>query len=524
MSQIYKQIGLLNLENYYKNISVIDSIKLYIDFFDKNIFINAFQSEVNLNQIEKSIKDTVCDNRYETFIYLSQNYFNNFLLDLLFILQNPFLYDSEIMQNFKLNIDIIKQIPFLIEKILNKISNYDLKLFYNEYIVKRWLDTLDFEIISYDTYTHIVKNKASPIIYSSYRLIFEVFSTVAKDVKKIVKTFSLNYLNLNHIPGCINLNPDYYAYCAKIHTGIRIGTDIPYTRLYNWAVREFKKIKKLIRITSININPEYSKYTLKEIMYQMMINPSYKFSSKEEYIKYHQSIMKTQRDLFINKFKFPLLTECEIVDFSNPKLSAGYYYQDSFYINSYDWKNANRCETLALVLHETIPGHHLQISYDANSGKNKSLLLGYVSFITNGFVEGWGLFSEKLCEDLTFEDLYGILQYNMLRTLRIIAEIKIHVKGIDPEKIIRLFQKYLGMSETNIRSEVYRYVCIPGQALSYKVGCEVLNKIFQKKFNRKDKLLDDDAILLYKELLLNCIEPLDVIMAKYNITNDFLFV
>ena len=112
----------------------------------------------------------------------------------------------------------------------------------------------------------------------------------------------------------------------------------------------------------------------------------------------------------------------------------------------------------------------------------------------------------------------------MLRTLRIIAEIKIHVKGVDPEKIIRLFQKYLGMSEINIRSEVYRYVCIPGQALSYKVGCEVLNKIFQKRFNRKDKLLDDDAILLYKELLLNCIEPLDIIMAKYNITNDDLFV
>ena len=167
-------------------------------------------------------------------------------------------------------------------------------------------------------------------------------------------------------------------------------------------------------------------------------------------------VFAVQRDLFINKFKFPLLTECKIVDFSNPKLSGGYYYQDTFYINSYDWKNANRCETLALILHETIPGHHLQISYDANSGNHKSLLLGYVSFITNGFVEGWGLFSEKLCEELSFEDLYGILQYNMLRTLRIIAEIKIHVKGVHPEKIIRLFQKYLGMSENNIRSEVYR--------------------------------------------------------------------
>jgi hypothetical protein len=527
MNHIQNHIKILNLEKSYKNISVIDNIKLFIDFFNSNIFIRSFKKESRLNLVEVSIKNIVCNSLYKTFLFLSQNYYNNFLLDILFILQNPFLYDSEIMRILKSNIDIILQIPMIIDKILNNICISELRLFYNEYLIQRWLDSLDFEIITYDTYNSIVKEKASLKIYSSYVNVYKIFSNVAFEVKNIVKKYSVNYIGLNHIPGCINVSPDYYAYCAKLHTGINIGTDISYTRIYNWAIKEFKKLKKIMRIVSSNINPSYSKYTLKEIIKRMNTNPVYKFSSKEEYILAHRNLMKKYRDLFINRFKFPLLTECNLVDFSNPKLAAGYYYQDAFYINSHEWATANRYETLALILHETIPGHHLQLSYDAHSDKNKSLLLGYVSFITNGFVEGWGLFSEKLCdnsEDISYEDLYGILQFNMLRTLRIIAEIQIHVYGVSPEKLILLFKKYLSMSENNIRAEIYRYVCLPGQALTYKVGCEVINKIFQKKFNRRDFLLNEDALDFYKELITNCIEPLDIIMNKYNCNNDDLFI
>ena len=137
------------------------------------------------------------------------------------------------MQKIQSNSDIIKQIPMLLEKILTKIVNSELKLFYNEHIVNKWLGTLNFEIISYDAYKLIVQNKASKEIYSKYVSIEEVFSKVVCDVKIIVKRFALNYVGLTHIPGCINLDKKYYAYCANLHTGIPIGTDIPYTRLYN---------------------------------------------------------------------------------------------------------------------------------------------------------------------------------------------------------------------------------------------------------------------------------------------------
>jgi uncharacterized protein (DUF885 family) len=204
--------------------------------------------------------------------------------------------------------------------------------------------------------------------------------------------------------------------------------------------------------------------------------------------------------------------------FSDKKLAGGYWMNDTFYLNTSTYSERNKFETTALILHETIPGHHLQLSnYMHSNIKNVILHMWFPVFI-NGFCEGWGLFAEQLGYDVNEMDYIGVVSFHMFRTLRIIADISIHYYGKDPEELIDLFSNYLPIPKDEIKSEIYRYVCLPGQALCYKLGYETIKKIFIKKFNRYNKLLDDDALDFYKELLSSDIVSLELLCKRYDIS------
>ena len=143
--------------------------------------------------------------------------------------------------------------------------------------------------------------------------------------------------------------------------------------------------------------------------------------------------------------------------------------------------------------------------------------------LVNGFAEGWALFSEKLGNNYSEEDLLGVLSYNLLRSLRIIADISIHYYGVAPEDMIELFKNYLPMNDRSIETEIYRYVSLPGQALGYKLGDKIFKAIFYKKFKRLDNLLGDDAIELYRELITEGSIPLELLCKKYDIDIKELF-
>ncbi|MBU6153856.1 MAG: DUF885 family protein [Bdellovibrionales bacterium] len=124
----------------------------------------------------------------------------------------------------------------------------------------------------------------------------------------------------------------------------------------------------------------------------------------------------------------------------------------------------------ALFLHEAIPGHHFQISLQQELD-----LPRYRRFTgNNAYVEGWGLYAESLGKDLgLYQDHYsrvGRLEYEMHRAIRLVVDTGIHWKGWSRERAIRYSMEHEPMDEEGIVSEVERYMAIPGQALSYKLG------------------------------------------------------
>ena len=125
----------------------------------------------------------------------------------------------------------------------------------------------------------------------------------------------------------------------------------------------------------------------------------------------------------------------------------------------------------ALFLHEAIPGHHFQISLQQ---ENKDLPSFRKTLWYSSYGEGWALYCESLGKELgLYTDPYqyfGMLSMEMHRAIRLVVDTGIHTKGWSREKAIRYSLENEAESEASITSEIERYMAMPGQALSYKIG------------------------------------------------------
>jgi len=142
-----------------------------------------------------------------------------------------------------------------------------------------------------------------------------------------------------------------------------------------------------------------------------------------------------------------------------------------FYYNTYDLPSRYTWEFETLFLHEGIPGHHYQISL----AQENASLPQFQRFGGNtAYVEGWALYAESLGEELgLFTDpyqLYGHLNDEILRAMRLVVDTGLHAQGWGRDEAIAYMLDNSAMSRTDAIAEVERYIAIPGQALAYKIG------------------------------------------------------
>mgnify|MGYP000011511256 FL=1 len=167
----------------------------------------------------------------------------------------------------------------------------------------------------------------------------------------------------------------------------------------------------------------------------------------------------------------------------------------AFYVNLYDIKQTPKYSMKTLAYHEATPGHHHQI---AHSLENDDLTLyRRFGYGTSAFSEGWALYSEQLALEAGLApdpyDELGILQSEIFRAVRLVVDTGIHYKKWTREEAIAYMKAKTGMSDTECRVEIERYIVWPGQALSYKVGMIKILELREKamkalgdKFNIKD--------------------------------------
>lgn len=128
-------------------------------------------------------------------------------------------------------------------------------------------------------------------------------------------------------------------------------------------------------------------------------------------------------------------------------------------------------EIPALTVHEAVPGHHMQIALQQELEMPD--WRRNTAFFT-AFVEGWGLYSERLGIEMGLFDTpqkdMGRLGYEMWRASRLVVDTGIHAKGWTKEQAVALMKDNTTLTDANIDAEVNRYISNPGQALAYKLG------------------------------------------------------
>ena len=166
----------------------------------------------------------------------------------------------------------------------------------------------------------------------------------------------------------------------------------------------------------------------------------------------------------------------------------------------------------AVAVHEGLPGHHLQI---ALALENKDLPQFRRKAGFTAYVEGWGLYAERLGDEMgLYEDdlaRLGMLSAQALRAARLVVDTGLHSDGWSRSKAVEFMKSSTPLSQEEIEAEVDRYTVSPGQALAYKVGQRELTALREEVRARMGRRFDikafHDAVLRHGPL------PLPVLRA-----------
>lgn len=168
-----------------------------------------------------------------------------------------------------------------------------------------------------------------------------------------------------------------------------------------------------------------------------------------------------------------------IPEFIAPYTTTAYYMQPSgdgrragfYYVNTYNLRSRPLFEVEALSLHEAVPGHHLQLALQQEL-EGLPMFRRFTEL--TAFVEGWGLYAERLGLEVGFyQDPisdFGRLSYEMWRACRLVVDTGMHYLGWTRQQAIDYMLEHTALSRHNVEAEVDRYIAWPGQALGYKIG------------------------------------------------------
>jgi uncharacterized protein (DUF885 family) len=204
---------------------------------------------------------------------------------------------------------------------------------------------------------------------------------------------------------------------------------------------------------------------------------------------------------------------------------GGYYERASldgsrpgaYYINLRDTREWPKFSLPTLSYHEGVPGHHWQVSIQQESGSIpfiRSALLGF-----SAFSEGWGLYAEQLADELGVYaenplGRLGYLQSMTFRASRLVVDTGMHAKRWTREQAIQSMMEATGDQESSVATEIERYSVWPGQACSYMVGRQAINRMRETAQNTLGARFDLKGF--HDTMLGNGAVPLSVLDAIMN--------
>jgi uncharacterized protein (DUF885 family) len=348
-----------------------------------------------------------------------------------------------------------------------------------------------------------------------------ISSQIVPSYKKLGDFLKNEYLPKARATSGVNALPNgdkYYKYQIRYWT----TTDKTADEIYNTGLREVKRI--LVTMDSVK-NSVGFKGDLKSFFEYMKNDKRFMpYKSPQEVLNAFDSIHKRMEPNLKKMFGRVPKTPFEIrqTEAFRAASASAEYNQGSpdgtrpgiFYVPILDATKFNTTSGMeSLFLHEAIPGHHYQISLQQ---ENTSLPKFRRFVFYSAYGEGWALYCESLGKELgLYTDPYqymGALGDEIHRAIRLVVDVAIHTKGMTREDAIKYMMENEAISEQGATAEIERYMAIPGQALSYKIGALKIRELrdkYSKELGNKFELSN-----FHDEFLKDGCMPLDVVERK----------
>jgi uncharacterized protein (DUF885 family) len=266
-----------------------------------------------------------------------------------------------------------------------------------------------------------------------------------------------------------------YAFFVRQYTTTNLTPD----QVHEIGLKEVARIKAEMEAIKDKTGFHGS---MKEFFIYLRSDPRFFYKTPEDLLEAYKALAKTVDPNLVKVFRtlprMPYGVKV-IPAASAPDTTAAYYQEGApdgsragaYYVNLYKPESRPKWEMTALTLHESVPGHHLQIALGQELGDMpKFRRFGYYV----AFGEGWGLYAESLGNDMGLYsdpyDKFGELTYDMWRAVRLVVDTGMHAKHWTRQQAIDYFMENAPKAELDIVNEIDRYIAWPGQALGYKIG------------------------------------------------------
>lgn len=266
----------------------------------------------------------------------------------------------------------------------------------------------------------------------------------------------------------------YYAQRVRSFT----TTDMTPDEVHQLGLSEVERIRAEMEAVAA----EAGFATREAFIEHLRTDPQYFMTDPAEYVAYAAALAKQidgQMPKLFGKLPRNPYTVLPIPAANAPGNTTAYYEPGSlaagqpgvYRINTTELDQRPLWELPALGVHEAVPGHHHQISLQQELDIHPLRANG--TYFT-AFVEGWGLYSERLGIEMGLYDTpakqMGRLSYEMWRAARLVVDTGLHSKSWSKSRAVQFMLDNTALSPANIDAEVNRYITWPGQALAYKVG------------------------------------------------------
>ncbi len=220
---------------------------------------------------------------------------------------------------------------------------------------------------------------------------------------------------------------------------------------------------------------------IESFLQSLNLDPRFTFRTEAEVLEYSVEALDAARDTMPEAFGRLPRAEVLIEPYPPHRASGtGEYVYSSedgsrpgiYFIAVVRPENRSRAIQQSVLYHETYPGHHLQGAIALELGDRVHPLARYTW--NSGYVEGWGLYSERLADELGLYsgplDRMGMLSDQAARAARLVVDSGLHTKGWTREQAVDFMLSNTAWPPGDIESEINRYIAWPGQATSYMLG------------------------------------------------------